>query len=98
MQIEGILDANQVWLRRSGNDLELSIIGTADMVTISEWYTSPDNQIETFVLGNGRVLGVGSVQTLVNAMASFAPPSPGQTVLPANYQSALNNVIAASWA
>ncbi|MFM2344165.1 MAG: hypothetical protein RLZZ210_775 [Pseudomonadota bacterium] len=30
-------------------------------------------------------------------MASFAPPTMGQTTLPQNYQDSLNPVIAANW-
>jgi hypothetical protein len=37
------------------------------------------------------------VDALVSAMAAFSPPSAGQTSLPANYQSALNTVLAANW-
>lgn len=37
------------------------------------------------------------VQSLVDAMAAFSPPSAGQTTLPAGYQTALNPVIAANW-
>jgi hypothetical protein len=38
------------------------------------------------------------VRGLVDAMAAFTPPAAGQTTLPANYQTALNAVIASSWA
>jgi hypothetical protein len=38
-----------------------------------------------------------TVDSLVNAMAAFAPPTAGQTTLPTNYQSSLNTVIAANW-
>lgn len=37
------------------------------------------------------------VQGLVDAMAAFAPPAPGQTTLPANYQASLQPLIAANW-
>jgi hypothetical protein len=37
------------------------------------------------------------VEKMVQAMASFSPPAPGQTKLPANYQNALASVIAANW-
>jgi hypothetical protein len=37
------------------------------------------------------------VQNLVDAMAAFAPPAPGQTTLPPEYASQLNPVIAANW-
>jgi len=37
------------------------------------------------------------VDVLVAAMAGFAPPAASQTTLSADYQNALNAVIAASW-
>jgi hypothetical protein len=37
------------------------------------------------------------VDTLVQAMAAFAPPAAGQTTLPPAYQTALASVIAANW-
>lgn len=37
------------------------------------------------------------VNTLVQAMAAFAPPAPGETTLPPTYQTALAPVIAANW-
>ncbi len=89
---------DQVWLRQLGNDLELSVIGTTDRLTINGWYTSPSNQIESFRLADGQALLASQAQQLVNAMAAFAPPAAGQTTLPTNYAAALNPVIAPSWA
>jgi len=37
------------------------------------------------------------VNNLVQAMAAFAPPAPGETTLPPSYQTALAPVIAANW-
>lgn len=89
---------DQIWLRKVGNNLELSVIGTSDSLTINGWYTSTANQVESFKLADGQALLASQVQQLVDAMASFAPPAAGQTTLPANYQTALNPVIAPSWA
>lgn len=94
--LEGV-DAEQIWLRRSGNHLEVSVIGTSDSFTISNWYTNSANRIESFQLSNGQALASTQVQALVDAMASFAPPAAGQTTLPPNYQSSLGGVIASSW-
>jgi hypothetical protein len=37
------------------------------------------------------------VQNLVQAMASFVPPAPGQTTLPQAYQNSLAPLLAADW-
>jgi Ca2+-binding RTX toxin-like protein len=87
----------QVWLRRTGNNLELSVIGTSDRLTINGWYSNAANRVESFRLSDGQALLASQAQQLVDAMASFAPPAMGQTSLPENYQTALNPVIAANW-
>ncbi|MDB5814535.1 MAG: hypothetical protein JWN23_1652, partial [Rhodocyclales bacterium] len=53
--------------------------------------------VEQFKSGDGMTLLDSQVANLVSAMAAFAPPSAGQTTLPASYQTALNPVIAANW-
>ena len=91
--------ADQLWLRHVGNNLELSVIGTADKFTINNWYTATANQVESVRLSDGKTLLASKVESLVQAMANgLTPPALGQTTLPANYQTALNPVIAANWA
>ena len=46
---------------------------------------------------SGHTLLDSQVDNLVSAMASFLPPSSGQTTLPQSYQDALGSVIAANW-
>lgn len=91
------VNADQVWLRRVSNNLEVSVIGTTDRFTITNWYSSSANQVESFKLSDNRTLTASKVQSLVDAMAAFTPPVEGQTTLPSNYQSSLNTVIAANW-
>jgi Ca2+-binding RTX toxin-like protein len=91
------VEANQIWLRRVDNDLEVSIIGTGDKTTISNWYYGSTYHIEEFKTSDGKTLIDSQVDALVSAMAGFAPPKAGETTLPANYQSELNAVIAANW-
>ena len=55
----------------------------------------PARRVEEFRTADGSVLFESSVQNLVNAMAAFAPPAPGQETLPLVYATALNPVIAA---
>jgi Ca2+-binding RTX toxin-like protein len=87
--------ADQVWFERTGDDLVASLIGTSDRLTIEGWYAASANRIEQFQVG-GSVLLESEVQSLVNAMAAFAPPAAGVTVLPVAYGS-LETVIAANW-
>ena len=89
--------ANQMWFRRVGSDLEVSIIGGPDKSTISDWYSGSAYHVEQFKTSDGKMLLDSQVDALVSAMAAFAPPAAGQTTLPADYQTALNPVIAANW-
>ncbi|MEJ8836100.1 calcium-binding protein [Ramlibacter sp. AN1133] len=88
---------NQLWLRRVNNNLEVSVIGTSDKVTIANWYSSTTWHVETLQVSDGKRLTDANVQNLVQAMASFSPPAMGQTTLPDDYQAALGGTIAANW-
>ena len=87
----------QLWFQQSGSNLLVSVIGTPDKFTITNWYTGSQNHVEQFKTATGETLLDTQVQNLVNAMAAFAPPSSGQTDLPPNYATELNPVIAANW-
>ena len=90
--------ADQIWFRHVGSDLEASIIGTSDKLVIKDWYLGTDRHVEQFKTTDGGLTLLDSqVESLVAAMASFAPPSAGQTTLPQTYQDALAGVIAANW-
>ena len=88
---------DQLWFRQSGNDLELSIIGTNDKLTLNNWYAGSTYHVEEFRTSDDHVLIDTQVRNLVQAMASFAPPPPGQTTLTPNYQDSLAPLLATSW-
>ncbi len=88
---------DQLWFRQVNNDLEVRIMGTADRVTIKDWYVSADNRVEEIRTQGGDVLTAANVQALVSAMAVFSVPKLGQTSLSGNQHAALDPVIAASW-
>jgi Ca2+-binding RTX toxin-like protein len=89
--------ADQIWFRHVGNNLEASIVGTSDKLVISNWYSGSAYHVEQFKTADGKTLLDSKVESLVQAMASFAPPAAGQSTLPSNYQTALAPVIAANW-
>jgi len=88
---------DQLWFQQSGNNLVVSIIGTSDSVTVQDWYVAAQRKLERIETATGDVLMESQVQNLVNAMAAFTPPAPGQTTLPTEYAATLNPVIAANW-
>ncbi|MGL1833013.1 calcium-binding protein [Rhodocyclaceae bacterium SMB388] len=89
--------ADQLWFARNGSDLEVSIVGTPDSVTVMNWYADDAYRIEQIRTHDGGLLEDGQVDALVSAMAAFAPPAAGQSSLPAHYRETLDPVIAASW-
>ncbi len=88
---------DQIWFVQSGSNLEVSIIGTADKLTVQNWYTGTQYRVEQFRTSDGQTLLETQVQNLVNAMAAFSPPPPGQETLTPEYASVLNPIIAANW-
>jgi len=89
--------ASQLWFRRTGNSLEVSVIGTADKATVRDWYLGNVYHVEQIKSGDGKLLLDTDVQKLVQAMAAFAPPAMGQTSLSATQQTVLAPVLAANW-
>ncbi|RWQ32767.1 MAG: hypothetical protein EOS21_30800, partial [Mesorhizobium sp.] len=67
------IDANELWFSQQGNNLVVSVLGTTDKVTISNWFAGPGNVVETIKSGDGKVLNHSDVATLVAAMAGFNP-------------------------
>jgi Ca2+-binding RTX toxin-like protein len=88
---------DQLWFIKTGNNLEVSVIGTTDKFTLNNWYLSNQYHVEQFKTSDGKTLLDSQVQNLVSAMAAFAPPAAGQTTLAANYATALTPVIVANW-
>jgi Ca2+-binding RTX toxin-like protein len=91
------ITTNQLWFRHTGNDLEVSVIGTNDKATVQNWYSGNQYHVEQIKLSDGKMLLDTQVEALVQAMAGFTPPPMGQTSLAASQQTALAPVLAASW-
>ncbi|MGE0333022.1 MAG: calcium-binding protein [Ramlibacter sp.] len=89
--------ANQLWLRRQGNDLELNIIGTQDSLRVRDWYAGNLSRVERFESGDGWALDAYEVQTLVDAMATLPVQLVGQVNLTPGNASQLAGVLAATW-
>jgi Ca2+-binding RTX toxin-like protein len=93
---EGV-SIEQLWFRQSGSSLNVSIIGTGDKATISNWYSGSNYHLDQFKTADGKTLLDGQVQNLVNAMASFGVPPGGESSLTADQRAQLDVVIAANW-
>jgi Ca2+-binding RTX toxin-like protein len=65
------IDPLDLVISRQANDLRLAIHGSADYVTVLNWYTSSSNRTETIQAGNGQTLLSTQVDQLIQAMAAF---------------------------
>ena len=88
---------DQLWFERVKDDLQVSIIGTRDEISIAGWYDGDASQVEEFHTADGSYLVNTRVEQLVSAMASFHPPHQGELNLPTAYQDELQPVIAQAW-
>ncbi|MBX3454260.1 MAG: hypothetical protein KF827_06960 [Ferrovibrio sp.] len=91
------ITADQLWLSRSGNNLDIAIIGTFDHIQIQNWYSGSEYRVERFRLADGKQLIEGQVQTLVDAMAGYSVPAFGETTLSNPAYDPLETLIAATW-
>jgi hypothetical protein len=86
-------------LSRQANDLRIAVYGSADQVTVQNWYGGAGNQVETIQAGNGQTLLSSQVNQLIDAMASFTSNNNGMAwdqgiaAKPLEVQ----EVLAASW-
>jgi Ca2+-binding RTX toxin-like protein len=65
--------ADQIWFRKNGNNLEVSVLGGTDRVTINNWFNSGAYRVETFQTGDA-LLAQEHVQALVDAMGAYTQP------------------------
>ncbi|TAL14631.1 MAG: hypothetical protein EPO01_19380, partial [Aquabacterium sp.] len=77
--------AYQMWMRQTGNDLDISVLGRTDKVVIKDWFLGTQNHIERIEsswaggdLAYQATLTDTKVAGLVQAMAGFTPQA-GQT-------------------
>ena len=91
------INEQQLWFEQAGNDLEISVLGTDDNVTLKNWYSDERHQLDEISVSNGNILSNNQVDQLVKAMAVFNPPSSGEMELSGQIKEELAPVIAASW-
>jgi serralysin len=92
------LSADNFWFVKSGNDLQIDILGTHEQVTIADWFAGGSHQLQEIKAGGLDI--DANVGQLVQAMAaysdahsSFDPTAVSQMPSDAH----LHTVLAASW-
>ena len=87
---------DQLWFKRTGNHLEIDVIGTDDKVTINNWYIGTASRVEHLEAG-GATLSDADVQALVTAMAGYTAPVAGTENLDASGYADLLQIIGSQW-
>ncbi|WP_275472450.1 calcium-binding protein, partial [Pseudomonas citronellolis] len=89
--------SDSLWFRKNGSNLDVSVIGSQDKVSINNWYSGDAYHVGQFVSADGKTLMESQVQNLVNAMAAFGVPTGGESNLTYEQRQQLEVVIAANW-
>jgi Ca2+-binding RTX toxin-like protein len=92
----GITQQN-LWFSRTGDNLQINILGTDDGMTIEGWYSNKHKPIEEIQTANGDELEAKQVALLVQAMAAFTPAPGSGTPLPTEMPQELQATLAAAW-
>jgi Ca2+-binding RTX toxin-like protein len=95
LSIEGITRDN-LWLSRQGDSLVIDVRGSADSVTVQDWYANSAQRLDAVQAG-GSTLYANQIDNLVSAMAAFGAPAGGEINLSQVQRDQLNAVIAANW-
>ncbi|MFN3580964.1 MAG: calcium-binding protein, partial [Pseudomonas sp.] len=85
-----------LWFSRTGNHLRITVAGTDDSVTVNNWYSGSNYQLDRIEVGSSVLLDT-QVDQLVSAMSSFAVPSGAGNVIPSEVKDALHPVLAETW-
>ncbi|MGJ5201400.1 calcium-binding protein [Bradyrhizobium sp. HKCCYLRH1030] len=90
--------ADNFWFVKSGNDLEIDILGTHQQVTVADWFLGGSYQLQEIKAGGLEI--DTQVSQLVQAMATYVQAHPGfdptvASQLPTDAQ--LHDQIAAAW-
>ena len=85
-----------LWLRRSGNNLQIIVAGTDGSVTISDWYNNKHYQLDSIQAGQMALIN-NQVDLLVSAMATFGAPSGAGNVIPEDVKEELQPILAEAW-
>jgi RTX calcium-binding nonapeptide repeat (4 copies)/A nuclease family of the HNH/ENDO VII superfamily with conserved AHH len=73
--------SSDLWFQWTGaekDDLTISVLGTNDSVTYTDWLSDANARVDQVVAGDGRALAASSVNQLVSAMAAFSPAAIAQ--------------------
>lgn len=91
------INPDHLWFQHKDKDLQISVIGTGQAVTLHNWYADTPERPRDIMAGDRHRLMDSDVEHLVQAMAAFAPAAPATMTFGAAEQQVLQPVIAANW-
>lgn len=97
LQLGAGIAKEQLWFHSEGRDLVISILGTADSITVRNWYRGSDYHLEQIRTSNGDLLLDSQVENLRSAMAAFSPYAGSAVNLGTGISPQLEPVLAANW-
>jgi hypothetical protein len=99
LDFTGSITDQNLWFARSGNDLQIDLLGTNTQVDVSGWFGGSSNQLQEITAGGLKI--DSQVSQLVQAMATYSTNNPGFD--PTSSASAVPNdpnlqsAVAAAW-
>lgn len=91
------INPRDLWLRRTGANLEITVIGSNEKLTVNNWYQASNYHVEALKTADGKVLLDSQVQSLVDTMASFGVAPGAEANLTHDQRAQLDAVLAANW-
>jgi len=91
------ISPERLWFQHEGQDLQISVIGSQQEVTLHNWYAATPERPRDIMTGDRHRLRENDVENLVQAMAAFAPAAPATMTFGAAEQQVLQPVLAANW-
>ncbi|XXF08319.1 hypothetical protein J3Q00_20410 [Pseudomonas sp. D2-3] len=88
------LDLQQIWLVRSGDNLQILFDGFTDRVTLVKWFTQPGNRIARIEREDGAYLPVQKVEALLAVMKSMSRAASNRK---ATEQARLQQALSEAW-
>lgn len=96
VRFESGIGLGHLSFRRAGHDLVISLRGSDDKLTIENWGRDSGNTIGRFELADSTLRG-GVVNSLIQAMAAFAPPAAGHSLFHRHHGDAVSPTLASDW-
>lgn len=69
------INPNLLWFQHQEQDLQISVTGSNQQVTLHNWYASSSERPWDIMAGDHSMISYRNVENLVQAMAAFAPPA-----------------------